>query len=527
MSSNESKQGKQSGGKGGGKGKPEQAPDLYEARLAKLNQLKEQGANPYNLSFQQKHVTEELLAVPEEEYDETVIYTLAGRIRGKRVMGKMAFMNLEDAAGKIQIVGARDELSTEEFTLFKSLDLGDIVGVEGFLFKTKTGEISVRLRKVVLLAKCLRTLPVVKEADGKVFDAFADKEQRYRMRYVDLIVNPDVKKTFTMRSRIISLVRSFLTERSYLEVETPMMQPIPGGAAARPFITHHNALDMQLYLRIAPELYLKRLIVGGFAKVFELNRNFRNEGISFKHNPEFTMLELYEAYGDMNSMLELCQELISDIAQFVHQGTEIPYGKETISLAPPFARLTYVEALEKYAGAKFTDTMTIEEGRAEAKRVGVPDAVLDKAATLWKIADAVFEEKVESKLIQPTFLTHYPTELSPLAKTWPENENFVERFELFVAGREIANAFSELNDPIDQKERFEEQVKQREAGDEEGGFMDLDYVRALEYGMPPAGGMGIGIDRLVMLLTDSHSIRDTILFPQLRAEKTQSETADS
>ncbi len=497
----------------------EHPEDLFEMRLEKLSSLKSKGHNPYDLSFQRTSTTSLLLSVPEDEFGETTKYRLGGRIRSRRLMGKAGFMDLEDESGRLQLYGQKAQLGDEAFELFKTLDLGDIVGVEGNLFRTKTGQTSLNLNKIELLAKCLRPLPAVKEVDGKTYFAFSDKEQRYRRRYVDLIVNPDVRRTFEVRSRVLAHVRSFLTERGFLEVETPMMHPIPGGASARPFVTHHNALDLELYLRVAPELYLKRLLVGGFARVFEVNRNFRNEGISYKHNPEFTMLELYEAYGDMNSMLQLCEDLIVSTARLVTGGTKVQYEEHTIDLTPPWTQMTFVEVIEKHSGARFRADMTVEEARAEAARAGLKDSEMADARTVWTIAEAVFDEKVERHLIQPIFVTHYPKELSPLAKTWPENHEFVERFEPYIVGRELGNAFSELNDPIDQAQRFEDQVKARESGSGEGGYMDHDYVRALEYGMPPAGGMGIGIDRLVMLLTGQHSIRDTILFPLLRPEK--------
>ncbi|MDH5654905.1 MAG: lysine--tRNA ligase [Spirochaetia bacterium] len=492
-------------------------PDLYETRLAKLKDLLNSGINPYVNSFHRKHLSAELLAIKEDQFSEEFI--IAGRIRSKRIMGKAGFMDLEDETGRIQIYGASKELSGENYEIFKHLDLGDIIGVRGTLFNTKTGQRTVRLNEFLLLAKCIRPLPVVKEAEGKVFDAFSDKEQRYRMRYVDMIVNSDVRENFIIRSKIISEIRAFLTERGFLEVETPMMHTIPGGAAAKPFQTHHNAMDMELYLRIAPELYLKRLLVGGMPKVFELNRNFRNEGISYKHNPEFTMLELYEAYGDMKSMMEICETMMHHLVMKIHKTDEIPYEDKSIKLAAPWARLTYFGAIEKFTGVKFDPSMDLNTAKDHAKKIKVDKEVLNKCMTFWDVVETVFDEKVESELVQPTFITEYPRSISPLAKSMPENPDFTERFEVFVAGREVANAFSELNDPFDQKKRFEEQVRLRETGEGEGGYMDLDYIRALEYGMPPAGGMGIGIDRIAMLLTNSHTIKDTILFPLMRPEE--------
>ncbi len=494
-----------------------ESADLYENRLEKLSSMLERGENPYAISFRRLHSAGELLAIPESEHPGKEPYRPAGRIRSRRMMGKAGFMDLEDETGRIQLYGSQEEL-VGSYEVFKHLDLGDIVGVEGFLFKTKTGQISLRLKSIKLLAKCLRPLPVVKEADGKIFDAFTDKEQRYRMRYVDFIVNPQVKQVFQTRSRIISAIRAFLEERGFMEVETPMMHTIPGGATAKPFTTHHNTLGMDLYLRIAPELYLKRLIVGGFPKVYEMNRNFRNEGISYKHNPEFTMLELYEAYGDMHSVMKLCEDLIVKLTNLIHGTTKINCDNHKIDLTPPWPRMKYLESVEKFGGVKITDDMTLPQAKKAAQDAGIAASLLESCDSIWRVAEVVFDEKVEAKLIQPVFITHFPLALSPLAKAWPENKNYVERFEPYIAGREIGNAFSELNDPIDQKKRFEDQVRVRESGAGEGGYMDHDYVRALEYGMPPTGGLGIGIDRLVMLLTDTHSIRDTILFPLMRPE---------
>ncbi len=492
--------------------------DLYEVRLEKLEALIHAGKSPYDSSFQRNSNAAMALATAESSFQESH-FTLAGRIRSRRIMGKAGFMDLEDESGRIQLYASQKDLG-EGYDLFKHLDLGDIIGVSGHLFLTKTGQTTLHLTSLQLLSKCLRPLPVVKEADGKVFDAFSDKEQRYRMRYVDLIVNPDVRQTFVMRSKMIQSIRSFLVERGFLEVETPMMQVIPGGATARPFATHHNALDMQLYLRIAPELYLKRLVVGGFNKVFELNRNFRNEGISLKHNPEFTMLEIYEAYSDMEGMLNLFQSLVEYLALTLTGGTRIKYGTEEIELKAPWRRMKYTEALKEFAGVALDETVTLDESKARAMKAGISMDLLKSCESVWGVAEVVFDELVEAKLIQPIIITHFPLELSPLAKVWPENRNYVERFEPYVVGREIGNAFSELNDPLDQKLRFEDQVRRREAGNEEAGFMDHDYVRALEYGLPPTGGLGVGIDRLAMLLTDSHSIRDTILFPLMRPDAT-------
>lgn len=498
----------------------EEPADLFETRLAKLEELRASGIDPYAQSFEKKHVVRDLLAIPTTDHASVGPFTVAGRIRSRRLMGKAGFMDLEDETGRIQLYGSQNDLG-DDYTVFRSLDLGDIVGVTARLFVTKTGQTSLHLTSLKLLAKCLRPLPAVKEADGHVFDAFADKEQRYRMRYVDLIVNPAVREVFVTRSRIVSEIRSFLSSRGFLEVETPMMQPIPGGATARPFITHHNALDMDLYLRIAPELYLKRLVVGGLPRVFEINRNFRNEGISYKHNPEFTMLELYEAYGNMGTMMELCEELIVHVTKVVHGRLEIPYGDTTLDLTPPWKRISYLDSIREFGGVDLDPKEGAASAAKKAEKAGIKKDALT-GLSFWRIAELLFDELVEAKLIQPVMITGFPLELSPLAKADPKNREFVERFEPYMAGREIGNAFSELSDPFDQKARFEEQVKVRETGTGEGGYMDHDYVRALEYGLPPTGGMGIGIDRLVMLLTNQHSIRDTIFFPLMRPEKAES-----
>jgi lysyl-tRNA synthetase class 2 len=492
--------------------------DQYEVRLEKLKKLREKNYDPYQKEFASKHTIKELLEIDPSLYNESIKYSIAGRVRSKRMMGKAGFFTIEDDTGKIQFYVRQDEKDVD-FDIVKNLDLGDILGISGYLFLTKVGEKTLHVEKLELLAKCLRPLPVVKEADGKVYDAFSDKEQRYRLRYVDLIVNPEVRETFVIRSKIISFIRNFLTNEGYLEVETPMMQPIPGGASARPFITHHNALDIDLYLRIAPELYLKRLLVGGFTKVFELNRNFRNEGISYKHNPEFTMLEVYMAYGNMYTMMDLCERLITSVAKEILGTLKIHYEDHEIDLTPPWKQISYLEAIKQYSGVEIQPESTLENVIQQAISRGFSKELFQHVKSIWEVAEILFDEAVEKNLIQPTFVVKYPKEISPLAKANKEDPRFVDRFEPYIAGREVGNAFSELNDPFDQKERFLEQVKKREAGDEEAQYMDYDYIRALEYGMPPAGGLGIGIDRLVMLLTNKHSIRDTILFPLLRPEK--------
>ena len=492
----------------------EELVDIRTQRIEKINKLKAKGINPYPLRFTKENEIAQVLADFNEEKPQNV--SIAGRIKSKREMGKATFCNIEDMSGNIQLYVAADKLGESEYEDFKSFDLGDIVGVKGETFRTKRGEISIKAESMVLLSKCLRPLPVVKEKDGKIFDEFADKETKYRQRYIDLIVNHKTKEDFIMRSRIISGVRKILEDKGFLEVETPMMHPIAGGAAARPFITHHNALDMTLYLRIAPELYLKRLVVGGFEKVFEMNRNFRNEGIDTRHNPEFTMIEMYQAYADYKDMMNLAEEIYSTLAQNLFGTTEIDYQGEKINLAKGWKRIGYVEALKEYAGVDFSGIKTLDEAKAAAKSCGIK---ADDFKSIWSIADEIFSEKVEHKFINPTFLTDYPKELSPLAKSREDNPDYVERFELFIAGREMANAFTELNDPFDQKERFEAQVEKKNAGDEEATEMDSDYITALEYGLPPAGGMGIGIDRMIMLFVNTASIKDTILFPLLRQDK--------
>ncbi len=490
--------------------------ELIQQRIEKVTNLKKKGINPYPARFFPDSFSSSLIKdFDESKVDKNRIHTLAGRVHSKRVMGKASFFHLKDKEGIIQLYGTKDDMGEENYEIFKHLDLGDQIGVTGYLFKTQKGEVSIHLTSSTLLAKCVRPLPVVKEKDGVVYDAFADKELRYRMRYVDLVVNDHVKEVFVLRSKIIAEIRNFLSSEGFLEVETPMMQTIPGGAAAKPFITHHNALDMQLYLRIAPELYLKRLIVGGMDRVFELNRNFRNEGISIKHNPEFTMMEAYMAYGDMETMLKLTERLITHVAVAIGKGLKFKYGNDFIDLSPPWKRKTYLGAILEFSGMDFAKIQTLGEAVTQAKKLGIKT---DGLTSVWQVADEVFSEKVEPNLIQPVFITDFPKAISPLAKSKDNEPDIVERFEPYIVGREMGNAFSELNDPFDQKERFEDQVKRREAGDEEAFMMDNDFIRALEYGMPPTGGLGIGIDRLVMLLTDSPSIRDTIFFPLMRHE---------
>ncbi len=488
--------------------------ELIQVRKKKLEDLRALGINPYGRRYEAKDKAGEIHAnfgekTKEELEGEKVHVNAAGRIVAFRSFGKAAFAHIQDSTGKVQIYMKRDVLGEEQFKVMNLLDIGDFIGVEGFLFRTKTNELTIEVEKLTFLSKSLRPLP-------EKWHGLTDIETRYRQRYVDLIVNPEVKQTFVVRNKIVKAIRRFLEDRGFLEVETPMMQQIPGGATARPFITHHNALDMDLYLRIAPELYLKRLIVGGFERVYELNRNFRNEGISIKHNPEFTMLEFYMAYADFNVLMDLTEQLFSTVAQETYGSSKITYQGDEIDFTPPWPRLTMEEAIVRNTDATPEILKDLDKAVAFAK---AKDVVLMPGMSLAKVVNEIFEKTAEFKLINPTFITSYPVELSPLSKRNEENPEIVDRFELFIAGREMANAFSELNDPQDQHSRFKEQVAQRDKGDQEAQFMDEDYVRALEYGMPPTAGEGIGIDRLVMLFTDSASIRDVILFPQLRKEK--------
>jgi lysyl-tRNA synthetase class 2 len=439
--------------------------------------------------------------------------TVAGRMMLKRVMGKASFATLQDMSGRIQLYVTRDGIGEEAYETFKHWDLGDILGARGTLFKTRTGELSVRVTELRLLSKALRPLP-------EKFHGLTDQEQKYRQRYVDLIVSPESRRVFVMRSQIVQAIREFFVARGYLEVETPMMQPIPGGAAARPFVTHHNALDTDLYLRIAPELYLKRLVVGGFEKVFEINRNFRNEGISTKHNPEFTMLEFYEAYRDYRYLMDLTEELMRDVARKVRGTTAIEYQGQKIDLSGPFDRLTMAEAIAKYNPQHSLADLSKSDYLRNALTALKVEVLPSDGLGVLQLK--LFEATTEDKLVQPTFIVAHPTDVSPLARANDANPAVTDRFELVITGREFANGFSELNDPEDQAARFMAQARAKDAGDAEAMHYDADYIRALEYGMPPAAGEGIGIDRVVMLLTGSPSIRDVILFPQLKAERDES-----
>jgi lysyl-tRNA synthetase, class II len=489
----------------------EELSELLLQRRRKVDALWEAGVNPYPNDFKPLHTSAEVIAAygDKEQFDAgNEQYVVAGRILARRSFGKAAFIQLQDRKGRIQVYVKKDDIGAEAFEAFESFDIGDIVGVEGFPFRTKTGELSLHAKLVRLLVKSLHPLP-------EKFHGLTDLETRYRQRYVDLIVNPESRDVFIKRSRIVNLIRGFMAGRDFLEVETPMMQPIPGGAAARPFITHHNALDMQLFLRIAPELYLKRLVVGGLERVFEINRNFRNEGISVRHNPEFTMMEFYQAYATYEDLMDFTEELFCHVAQEVLGALEFNCQGNNISFKRPWKRLTVREAILEYGDIDAKQLDDRDLALAYARSLGLD---LSQDIGYGKLIMEIFEEVAEHRLIQPTFITAYPTEVSPLSRKNDHDPYIVDRFELIIAGREIANAFSELNDPVDQKERFLSQVAEKNKGDEEAHYMDEDYVRALEYGMPPTAGEGIGIDRLVMLLTDSASIRDVILFPQLRKE---------
>jgi lysyl-tRNA synthetase class 2 len=492
---------------------PADENQIIAERRAKLRDLRTAG-NAFPNDFRRTRLAADLHRDYDAKSNEdlepaAILVTVAGRMMLKRVMGKASFATLQDMSGRIQLYVSNDVTGEHVHGAFKHWDLGDILGAEGTLFKTRTGELSVKASGLRLLSKSLRPLP-------EKFHGLADQEQKYRQRYLDLITNPESQRVFKARSAIIQAIREFFVVRGYLEVETPMMQPIPGGAAARPFVTHHNALDMQLYLRIAPELYLKRLVVGGLEKVFEINRNFRNEGMSTRHNPEFTMLEFYEAYQDYHYLMDLTEELLRELARKVTGGTTLTYQGETIELGEPFDRLTMAEAIAKY-NPKYAvqDLSKVETLRGALESFKVEVFPTDGLGMLQL---KLFEQTTEEKLVQPTFIIAHPTDVSPLARSNDQNPAVTERFELFITGRELANGFSELNDPEDQAARFQQQAQAKEAGDEEAMYYDADYVRALEYGLPPTAGEGIGIDRLVMLFTDSASIRDVILFPQMRPE---------
>lgn len=489
----------------------EELNDQLMVRREKMKDLREKGFDPFGKRFDRSHQSKELIEqyseLEKEELEEkNISITLAGRVMTKRGKGKAGFAHIQDLTGQIQIYVRKDAIGDEKYEIYDSIDLGDIIGVSGTLFKTKVGELSIKVQEFELLTKALRPLP-------DKFHGLKDVEQRYRQRYLDLIMSEESKKTFVTRSRIIQSMRRYLDSHGYLEVETPMMHSIAGGASARPFVTHHNALDMELYMRIAIELHLKRLIVGGLEKVYEIGRVFRNEGVSTRHNPEFTMIELYEAYADYRDIMSLTENLIAHIAQEVLGTTTVQYGEYEVDLKPEWKRLHMVDAIKEYTGVDFWKETSKEEAQALAKEHGVE---VTEHMLYGHIVNEFFEQKVEEKLIQPTFIYGHPVEISPLAKKNEADPRFTDRFELFIVAREHANAFTELNDPIDQRERFEAQLKEREQGNDEAHLMDDDFIEALEYGMPPTGGLGIGIDRIVMLLTNSPSIRDVLLFPLMR-----------
>ncbi|WP_019123087.1 lysine--tRNA ligase [Brevibacillus massiliensis] len=485
--------------------------ELLQVRHDKMDQLREWGFDPFGKKFEQTdHAADVIAKFGEKSKDELDaeqhVVTLAGRLMAKRAMGKASFAQLLDRSGQIQIYIRLDAIGEKLYKVFELSDIGDLVGVTGVVFKTKTGELSVKVQEFTFLTKSLRPLP-------EKFHGLKDVETRYRKRYVDLIVNPEVRETFITRSRILTSIRRYLDQLGFLEVETPTLHAIAGGAAARPFITHHNALDMQLYMRIAIELHLKRLIVGGLEKVYEIGRVYRNEGISTRHNPEFTMIELYQAYANFEDIMELTESLIAHVAQEVLGTTKIQYQGHTVDLTPKWRRVHMVDLIKEHVGVDFWKEMSDDEARALAKEHGV---TVEPHHTFGHVVNEFFEQKIEETLIQPTFVYGHPVAISPLAKKNEQDPRFTDRFELFIVAREHANAFTELNDPIDQRQRFEAQLLERAAGNDEAHEMDEDFIEALEYGMPPTGGLGIGIDRLVMLLTDSPSIRDVLLFPLMR-----------
>ena len=492
-------------------------------RREALSKLREYGINPYPAELFDVNVT--AVDIKENYSARKLDYkniNIAGRIMSRRIMGKASFVELQDSSGRIQLYFNRDEICPGENkdlynTIFKKLlDIGDFIGVNGYVFTTKVGEISIFVKSFVVLAKTIRPLPLPKtDAQGNIYDSFTDPEKRYRQRYVDLVVNPEVKKAFIKRTKLTNSIREYLNKKGYLEVETPILQPIYGGASARPFKTHHNTLDMPLFLRIANELYLKRLIVGGFDGVYEFSKDFRNEGMSRFHNPEFTQVELYVAYKDYSWMMDLVEEMVEKVALDLHGTTKINVGNNTIDFKRPWKRYTMYEAIEHYTGVDISN-MTEEELRTTAKKLGVN---VEKSMGKGKLIDEIFGQNCEQNLIQPTFITDYPVEMSPLAKKHRDKKGLAERFEAICNGKEICNAFSELNDPIDQKKRFQEQIELGKKGDDEAMVLDNDFIRALEYGMPPTAGLGIGIDRLAMIMTNSNSIQDVLFFPQMKPEK--------
>ena len=508
--------------------------DLSEQEIIRrqsLEELKNLGINPYPAAkYEVTTNSQEILSKYKPEENNFQEISIAGRIMGRRIMGNASFVELQDDKGKIQVYFKRDNICPgEDKTLYntvfkKLLDIGDIIGVKGNVFITQVGETSVNVQEFTILSKSIKPLPVVKEKDGQVYDAFSDPEQRYRQRYVDLIVNPQVKEVFVQRTKIMNTMREMFNERGYLEVETPILQAIPGGAAARPFITHHNALNIPLYLRIANELYLKRLIVGGFDGVYEFSKDFRNEGMDRTHNPEFTVMEIYVAYMDYIWMMEFVEEMLERVALALHGTTKVKVGEKEIDFKAPYRRITMIDAIKEHTGVDITG-MNEEQLRKVCKDLEIE---VDETYGKGKIIDEIFGEKAEPHMIQPTFITDYPVEMSPLCKKHRNNPELTERFELMVNGKELCNAYTELNDPIDQLERFQDQLKLSEKGDDEAMFIDMDFVRALEYGMPPTSGMGIGIDRLTMFMTGQESIQDVLFFPQMRPEKkTQKDSTEA
>ena len=480
--------------------------NLMKIRRDKLKELQNEKKDPFEITkYNRTHTSKQIIENYNELEQKDV--SIAGRIIAKRIMGKASFCHIQDSEGKIQSYVSINDLGEELYKEFKTYDIGDIIGITGFVFKTRTEEISVHAKNVILLSKSLRPLP-------EKFHGLKDMDLRYRQRYVDLIVNPEVKKTFELRTKIIKKIREILDEKGYLEVETPTLNIIPGGAAARPFITYHNALDIEMYLRIATELYLKRLIVGGFDKVYEMGKNFRNEGIDIKHNPEFTCMELYSAYDDYNDMMNITEEIFSKIAKDIFGTTKINYQETEIDLTPSWKRITMIDSIKEVTGIDFNKIESDEEALEIVKKLEIEYD--ENKITRGELINLVFEEKVEKTLINPTFICDYPVEVSPLTKRKKEDPRLTERFELFINGGEYANAYSELNDPIDQYERFKKQLEAREAGDEEANMLDEDFITALEYGMPPTGGLGIGIDRMIMLFTNSASIRDVLFFPTMK-----------
>ncbi len=502
--------------------------EQQQIRLEKLDKLRELDVNPFPYKYDVTHYSQDILDDEDSfitntpnEPENAVRVSVAGRVMTRRIMGKASFFTLQDAKGTIQVYIRRDDVGVDEYNkVFKKLvDIGDFVGIKGFVFKTRTEETTIHAEEFEFLGKTIRPIPTPKEVeeDGETvtYDAFSDKEMRYRQRYVDLIVNPEVKDVFIKRTKMVQTMRNFMNERGYLEVETPILQPIYGGASAKPFMTHHNALDMDLYLRIANELYLKRLIVGGFDGVYEFSKDFRNEGLSRFHNPEFTQVELYVAYKDYNWMMDFMEQMVEHVAQTLHGSTKVKVGEHEIDFKSPWPRIPMYEAIEKETGYNLHDKST-EEIREITDKL---DLDVEPGIGKGKLIDEIFGEFVEPKLIQPTFITDYPIEMSPLAKKHRTKDGLVERFEAVCNGKEIANAFTELNDPVDQRERFEEQARLRSEGDDEAMTVDEDFLRAIEFGMPPTAGIGIGIDRLAMIMTDSDSIREVIFFPQMKPEK--------